>query len=29
MEHEKNWDFLKGKFEAGQLGHAYLFSGQD
>ena len=21
------WEFLKGKFEAGQLGHAYLFSG--
>ncbi|OGZ65885.1 MAG: hypothetical protein A3C50_00785 [Candidatus Staskawiczbacteria bacterium RIFCSPHIGHO2_02_FULL_43_16] len=25
----KQWDFLKGKFEAGQLGHAYIFSGQD
>lgn len=27
MEHEKNWDFLKNKFEAGQLAHSYLFSG--
>ncbi|MSU60337.1 MAG: hypothetical protein EXS52_00260 [Candidatus Staskawiczbacteria bacterium] len=28
-EHQKQWDFLKGKFEAGQLPHAYIFSGQD
>ncbi len=27
--HQKQWNFLKGKFEAGQLGHAYLFSGPD
>lgn len=26
---QKQWDFLKNKFEAGQLGHAYLFSGKD
>ena len=25
--HQKQWDFLKKKFEAGQLSHAYLFSG--
>jgi len=29
MEYKKQWEFLKGKFEAGQLGHAYIFSGQD
>jgi DNA polymerase-3 subunit delta' len=29
MEHEKQWQFLKNKFEAGQLSHAYLFSGQN
>jgi len=29
MEHEKNWEFLKGKYTARQLGHAYLFSGRD
>ena len=29
MIHSKQWVFLKGKFEAGQLGHAYLFSGID
>src|SRR5579863_7564860 len=29
MEHEKQWEFLKGKFEAGQLSHAYLISGQE
>ena len=29
MNHAKQWDFLKGKFEAGQLSHAYIFSGQD
>jgi len=27
MEHKKQWEFLKNKFEAGQLAHAYLFSG--
>ncbi|OGZ62422.1 MAG: hypothetical protein A3C58_03425 [Candidatus Staskawiczbacteria bacterium RIFCSPHIGHO2_02_FULL_34_10] len=27
--HQKQWDFLKNKFEAQQLGHAYLFSGQE
>ena len=27
--HKKNWDFLKSKFEAGQLSHAYLLSGQE
>ena len=29
MEHKKQWEFLENKFKAGQLGHAYLFSGQD
>jgi len=29
MEYEKQFQFLKGKFEAGQLSHAYVFSGQD
>lgn len=29
MEHKKQWEFLKNKFETGQLGHAYLFGGQD
>ena len=27
--HDKQWEFLKNKFEAGQLSHAYLFSGQE
>jgi DNA polymerase-3 subunit delta' len=27
--HQKQWDFLKNKFETDQLSHAYLFSGQD
>lgn len=27
MEHENQWQFLKNKFLAGQLAHAYLFSG--
>ena len=27
MFYAKQWAFLKNKFEAGQLGHAYLFSG--
>jgi len=27
--HQKQWNFLKSKFESGQLSHAYLFSGQD
>jgi DNA polymerase-3 subunit delta' len=25
--HQKQWEFLKNKFEQGQLSHAYLFSG--
>lgn len=25
---EKQWDFLKNRYESGQLAHAYLFSGQ-
>jgi len=25
--HQKQWNFLRNKFEAGQLGHAYLLSG--
>ncbi len=29
MEHGKQWEFLEGKFMAGQLSHAYLFSGQE
>ncbi len=29
MEHQKQFDFLKNKFEAKQLGHAYVFSGAD
>lgn len=29
MEYQKQWEFLKGKFQAGQLGHAYLFSGPE
>ncbi len=28
MIHQKQFEFLKSKFEAGQLGHAYLFCGQ-
>ncbi len=28
-EHKKQWEFLVGKYTAGQLGHAYLFSGPD
>ena len=27
--HQKQWNFLKKKFESGQLAHAYLFSGED
>jgi DNA polymerase-3 subunit delta' len=26
---EKQWDFLKNRYESGQLAHAYLFSGQE
>ena len=26
--HQKQWDFLKRKFEQGQLSHAYLFTGE-
>lgn len=29
MEYEKQFQFLKSKFEAGQLSHAYVFSGDD
>ncbi len=29
MLYTKQWDFLKNKFDAGQLGHAYIFSGRD
>lgn len=29
MEHQKQFEFLKNKFEAGQLSHAYIFSGAD
>ena len=29
IKHQKQWEFLRGKFEAEQLAHAYLFSGQD
>jgi len=27
--HQKQWEFLKNKFEAGQLSHSYLFSGNN
>lgn len=27
--HQKQWEFLKNKFEAGQFSHAYLFAGQN
>ncbi len=27
--HQKQWNFLKKKFESGQLAHAYLFSGEE
>ena len=27
--HKKQWEFLKNKFEANQLSHAYLFSGEE
>jgi len=27
--HQKQWDFLKNKFDANQLSHAYLFAGQE
>jgi DNA polymerase-3 subunit delta' len=27
--HQKQWEFLKNKFEAGQLSHAYLFTGEE
>ena len=27
--HQKQWEFLKNKFEANQLSHAYLFTGED
>ncbi len=29
MEHAKQFEFLKNKYEMGQLAHAYLFSGAD
>ncbi len=29
MEYQKQWNFLKDKFESGKLSHAYLFSGKD
>ena len=29
ITHQKQWDFLKGKFEANQLSHAYVFSGPE
>ena len=29
MEHIKQWEFLKNKFEAGQLAHAYVLAGSD
>ncbi len=29
MEYQKQREFLRGKFEAGQLSHAYLFSGPE
>src|SRR3989344_2960025 len=29
MEHQKQFEFLKQKYEAGQLPHAYVFSGPD
>ena len=29
MNYQKQWDFLKNKYEAGQLGHAYVLSGQN
>ncbi len=29
MSYEKQFDFLKRKFESGKLGHAYVFSGKD
>jgi len=29
MAHEKQFEFLRGKFKAGQLGHAYIFFGQE
>jgi len=29
MEYQKQFDFLKHKFETGNLSHAYLFSGQE
>ncbi len=27
--HQKQWEFLRNKYESNQLSHAYLFSGQD
>lgn len=29
LAHQKQWEFLKNKFEQGQLSHAYLFSGSE
>ena len=29
MKYQKQWDFLKNKFEANSLAHAYIFSGND
>ncbi|MDP3883190.1 MAG: DNA polymerase III subunit [Candidatus Staskawiczbacteria bacterium] len=29
MIHKKQWEFLRNKFEIGQLSHAYLFSGEE
>ena len=28
LSHQRQWEFLRNKFESGCLGHAYLFSGQ-
>ncbi len=29
MQYQKQWEFLEGKFESGNLGHAYIFAGRD
>lgn len=29
MQHQKQWNFLKNKYETGQLAHAYLFLGEE
>src|SRR3989338_7537900 len=29
MDYKKQFDFLRGKFEAGKLAHAYVLSGRD